>query len=92
MEDKRQMEGLFRYSLIRELSDPELRPRRRGEMVHALTELGHVRTDGERVRVSGHVVALAAGLAPGLRLHPGATTTGRSSKIAGYRMPTNAHE
>jgi putative transposase len=47
-----EMEGLFRYSLIRELSDPGLRPRRRGEMVRALAELEHVRTDGERVRVS----------------------------------------
>jgi putative transposase len=52
MEDRRQMEGLFRYSLIRELSDPGLRTRRRGEMVRALAELEHVRTDGERVRVS----------------------------------------
>lgn len=52
MEDRRQEEALFHYSLIRELCDPGLRPRRRGEMIRALAELEHVRADGERVRVS----------------------------------------
>src|SRR5215472_8878769 len=52
MEDRRQAEALFRYSLIRELADPELRPRRRGVMTRALAELEHVRDDGRRVRVS----------------------------------------
>ncbi len=52
MENRRQAEALFRYSLIRELADPELRPRRRGVMTRALAELEHVRDDGRRVRVS----------------------------------------
>lgn len=52
MEERRQAEGLFRYSLIRELADPELGPRRRGLMTRALAELEHVRDDGRRVRVT----------------------------------------
>ncbi|HKA11743.1 MAG TPA: hypothetical protein VKI99_14890 [Candidatus Dormibacteraeota bacterium] len=52
MEDRRRVEALFRYSLIRELADPELRPRRRGVTTRALAELEHLRDDGRRVRVS----------------------------------------
>lgn len=52
MQDKRQAVGLFRYSLIRELADPGLSPRRRGEMTGALAELDHVLEDGRRVKVT----------------------------------------
>lgn len=52
MEDKRQATALFRYSLIRELSDPELSPQQKGEMVRALAEVDHALGDGRRARVS----------------------------------------
>jgi hypothetical protein len=52
MEDSRQAVALVRYSLIRELSDPELTPRRRGAMVRALTEVDHALGDGRRLAVS----------------------------------------
>lgn len=52
MQDKRQAIGLFRYSLIRELADPELSPRQRGEMIRALAEVDHASADGRRVKVS----------------------------------------
>jgi transposase InsO family protein len=52
MEDRRQAEALFRYSLIRELADPVLTARRRGVLTRALAELEHARDDGRRVRVS----------------------------------------
>jgi putative transposase len=52
MEDRRQAIGLFRYSLIRELADPELTPRRRGVMTRALAEVEHGLDNGERVKVS----------------------------------------
>lgn len=43
MEDKRQAEALFRYSLMREFADPGLGPPRRGVMTRALAELEHAR-------------------------------------------------
>ena len=52
MENKRQAAALFRYSLIRELADPELRPRQRGRMVRALTQTDHALADGGRTEVS----------------------------------------
>ncbi len=52
MQDKRQAMGLLRYSLIRELADPELSPRQRGEMIRALAEVDHASADGRRVKVS----------------------------------------
>jgi putative transposase len=82
MEDKRQAEALFRYSLIRELADPELGPRRRGVMTRALAELEHAREDGRRVRVSPATLRRwlrqwrAGGfpaLLPGLKLQPNRT-------------------
>jgi len=51
MEDKRQVEALFRYSLITELADPGLGPRRRGVMTRALAEVEHLRDDGRLVQV-----------------------------------------
>ena len=82
MEDRRQAEALFRYSLIRELADPQLRPRRRGVMTRALAELEHVRDDGGRVRVSPATLRRwlrqwrkggYQGLLPGLKLQPNRT-------------------
>ena len=52
MQDKRQAVGLLRYSLIREVADPGLSPRRRGEMIRALAEVDHALADGRRVTVS----------------------------------------
>jgi putative transposase len=52
MQDKRQAIGLFRYSLIRELADPGLSPRQRGEMIRALAEVDHASANGRRVKVS----------------------------------------
>lgn len=52
MQDKRQAVGLFRYSLIREVADPGLSPRRRGEMIRALAGMDHGLADGRRVKVS----------------------------------------
>jgi putative transposase len=52
VQDKRQAIGLFRYSLIRELADPRLSPRRRGEMIRALAEVDHALADGRRVKVA----------------------------------------
>jgi putative transposase len=51
MEDKRQSTALFRYSLIRELADPELSSRQRGARIRALTASDHA-FDGQRVEVS----------------------------------------
>ena len=82
MEDKRQAEALFRYSLIRELADPELGPRRRGVMTRALAELEHAHEDGRRVRVSPATLRRwlrqwraggFAALLPGLKLQPNRT-------------------
>jgi putative transposase len=52
MEDKRQTTALFRYSLIRELADPELGPRQRGARIKALAATDHA-FDGQRVEVTG---------------------------------------
>ena len=52
MQDKRQAIGLFRYSLIRELADPGLSPRQRGEMIRALAEADHASADSRRVKVA----------------------------------------
>jgi putative transposase len=52
MEDKRQATALFRYSLIRELADPELGPRQRGARIRALAATDHA-FDGQRVEVTG---------------------------------------
>ncbi len=82
MGDKRQAEALFRYSLIRELADPELGPRRRGVMTRALAELEHAHDDGRRVRVSPATLRRwlrqwraggFAALLPGLKLQPNRT-------------------
>jgi putative transposase len=82
MEDQRQAIGLFRYSLIRELADPELTPRRRGVMTRALAEVEHALGDGERVKVSAATLRRwlrhwrAGGfeaLLPGLRRQPNRT-------------------
>src|SRR5947209_16554363 len=51
MEDKRQATALFRYSLIRELDDPELGPRERGARIRTLATTGHA-FDGQRVVVT----------------------------------------
>jgi putative transposase len=72
-------EALFRYSLIRELADPELSPRKRGVMICTLAELEHARDAGRRVRVSPATLRRwlrhwrAGGfqaLLPGLKLQP----------------------
>jgi putative transposase len=51
MEDKRQATALFRYSLVRELADPELSSRQRGARIRALTATDHA-FDDQRVEVS----------------------------------------
>jgi putative transposase len=52
MEDRRRAVALFRYSLIRELADPELSPRQRGALITALAATDHA-FDGRRVEVTG---------------------------------------
>jgi putative transposase len=52
MEDKRQTTALFRYSLIRELADPELGPRERGARIRALAATDHA-FEGQRIEVTG---------------------------------------
>jgi putative transposase len=52
MQDRRQAEALFRYSLIRELARPELGAKERGALIRELSESEHERDDGSRVRVS----------------------------------------
>jgi putative transposase len=52
LEDKRQATALFRYSLTRELADPELSPRQRGALITALTETDHAFPGGRRLQVS----------------------------------------
>ena len=51
MEDKRQAAALFRYALIQELTDPELRPRERGALITALAGSDHVSPDGRVMEV-----------------------------------------
>jgi len=83
MEDKRQATALFRYSLIRELADPELGPRQRGARIRALTATDHA-FDGQRVEVSDVTLwrwlrAWRAGgfeaLVPTVRRQPNRTST-----------------
>lgn len=50
--DRAQEVALFRYSLIRELIDPELTSRQRGALVRELAETDHAGPHGGRVRVS----------------------------------------
>ena len=52
MSDRHRDVALFRYSLVRELADPELSKAERGVLVRALAERDHVGPDGARVRVS----------------------------------------
>jgi putative transposase len=52
IEERRQAVGLFRYSLIRPLADPELSARERGALVRSLVELDHLGPDGRRVVIS----------------------------------------
>jgi len=52
MEDKRRAAALFRYSLIRELADPELSPRQRGALITAMAATDHA-FEGRRVEVTG---------------------------------------
>lgn len=82
MQDRRQAEALFRYSLLRELADPELSPRRRGVMTRALALLEHARDGGRRVRVSPATLRRwlrmwrlggFQALLPGLKLQPNRT-------------------
>jgi putative transposase len=53
MEDKRQTTALFRYSLIRELADPELGPRERGARIRELAATDHAFDGRQRVEVTG---------------------------------------
>lgn len=52
MQDRRQAEALFRYSLVRELARPELRARERGALIRELADSEQERDDGSRVQVS----------------------------------------
>jgi len=81
MDDKRQATALFRYSLIRELADPELSSRQRGALISALAATDHA-FDGQRVEVSGVTLRrwLCAwraggfeGLVPAVRRQPNRT-------------------
>ena len=81
MEDKRQATALFRYSLIRELADPELSCRQRGARIRALAATDHA-FDGRRIEVTGHTLRrwLRAwraggfeGLVPAVRRQPNRT-------------------
>ena len=55
-EDRFRDIGLFRYSLIRPLVDPDLSKAERGLLVRALAEAEHVGPDGARVRVGRSTV------------------------------------
>jgi putative transposase len=44
--------GLFRYSLIREVADPQLSTRQRGRLVRALAQADHTGPFGQPVRIS----------------------------------------
>src|SRR2546430_1044722 len=81
MEDKRQAVALFRYSLIRELADPELSGRQRGARIRALAATDHA-FDGLRIEVSGPTLRRwlrgwraggFSGLVPGERRQPNRT-------------------
>lgn len=52
MDPKRQAVALFRYSLVRELADPELSAAERGALVRMLVATDHAGPDGRRVAVS----------------------------------------
>jgi putative transposase len=79
IEGHRQAVGLFRYSLVRPLADPELTARERGALVRAAVSVEHVGPDGVRVEVSAtsmrrwlrawHAGGFAA-LVPAVRAQP----------------------
>lgn len=50
--DRRRDVALFRFALVREAADPQLSPRRRGELVRAIASQDHLGPDGTRLRVS----------------------------------------
>jgi transposase InsO family protein len=52
MDPKRQAAALFRYSLVRELADPELSARQRGALIRSVVAVDHAGPDGRRVAVS----------------------------------------
>lgn len=52
MDPRRQAVALFRYSLIRELADPELSAGERGVLVRGLASVDHAGPEGRRVEVS----------------------------------------
>ena len=52
MSDRHRDVALFRYSLVRELTDPALSKTERGLLIRALADRDHVGPDGKRVRVS----------------------------------------
>jgi putative transposase len=52
MTDKAQQVGLFRYALIREISDEALSPASRGALINAIARTDHLGPDGRRVSVS----------------------------------------
>jgi putative transposase len=52
VDGRRQAVALFRYSLIRELADPELSGRERGMLARAVASVDHAGPDGRRVEVS----------------------------------------
>jgi len=75
----RQAVGLFRYSMIRPLADPELTPRERGALVRAAVSVDHLGPDGARVEVSATSLRRwlrtwrqggFAGLVPAVRAQP----------------------
>ena len=51
-EDRRREIGLFRYALVRAVSDPALSKAERGRLVRALAEQEHLGPDGRLVRVA----------------------------------------
>jgi Helix-turn-helix domain len=86
----RQSVGLFRYSLIRPLADPELGAGQRGALVRALVSVDHVGPDGRRVEVSAPTLRRwlrawrtegFAGLVPVVRAQP----TRTAAEIASHR-------
>ncbi len=52
MQDHRQAIGLYRYSLVRALEDPELTPRQRGALISGLVSSDHLGPDQKRSQVS----------------------------------------
>lgn len=56
MNDRQREVALFRYSLIREASDPELSHAERGELVRELASRDHAGPGGRRVRVARNTI------------------------------------